>query len=159
MFFLTTNSGASSASNGVWLDRPRTINSGSLTKLYIGIRGFNTSTSWVQMEEGNTATPYTPYQNLNGPVFTVKKWTTTLVNNQYVSPYGSYGYVEVPASDVTRYGEVISASALNDATAPMPCAIAKQTNGTYRIILVSNTSNKNMTVKVVHCKGIINEVN
>lgn len=65
VFFLTTNSGASSASNGVWPDRPRTINSGSLTKLYIGIRGFNTSTSWVQMEEGDSATPYTPYQELN----------------------------------------------------------------------------------------------
>lgn len=64
IFISTSNSGVTSSSNGVWLDRPRTINSENNNVLYIAYRGNSgdETTYWYQLEKGSTATSYTLYK-------------------------------------------------------------------------------------------------
>lgn len=88
-------------------------------------------------------------EEIYSDMFTMKTYYKTLENNAYVSPYGAYGSIDVPQADIDAYGTMISAFALNEASAPMPCFIS---NTTKKVILVSNSSNKQMSVVVTFCK-------
>lgn len=63
VFLTLTPSGASTNTNGAYLNRNITQNSGNNTTLYVGYRR-NLTDYWVQLEKGSTATQYFPYQNL-----------------------------------------------------------------------------------------------
>ena len=120
-----------------------------------------------QIEEGEQRTSYVPYEepkiyikndnNIYGEfdtnrIFTRKTYTTTIEDNANVAPFSSYGSINITADEVSQYGEIVSVYSINNAGAPMPCGYIKQAGGNYSIRLVSNTTHKNMTVRVVFSK-------
>lgn len=124
----------------------------------------------IQIERGLTVTPYEDYiepkiytKNNNNvyeefemPQITRKTYTKTIEDNANVAPFSSYGSINITAEEVSQYGEIVSVVSLNNAGAPMPCGYIKQAGGNYSIRLVSNTTHKDMTVRVVFSKEKMN---
>ena len=124
----------------------------------------------LQLEQGVTVTDYeayvepkiytknnnSVYEEFEMPQITRKTYTITIEDNVNVAPFGSYGSINIPAEEVSRYGEIVSVYSINNAGAPMPCGYIKQSGGNYSIRLVSNTTHKNMTVRVVFSKEKMN---
>lgn len=66
--------------------------------------------------------------------------------NQYVTPYSYADFFYISEDVIEKYGQVISASALAENGAPIPCNFYAESNGTYfRIVSTSSSNNIYLT--------------
>ena len=122
------------------------------------------------LEQGTTATTYEEYvepeiytRNNNNvyekfaiPDLSLKyaEYDVTLSANENVPPYNAFGIYTIPKNELDKYGEIISISAKNSTSAPIPCTWKKNTNGTVSVYVCGWSSISGNKIRVLYLKGI-----